>query len=1090
MKGYFLKIAFIAFVFMLTNIFIIHSQTWVQHSGDLNAGSVMTLYSNSTNIYAGTFGEGVFFTTNNGTNWTNIKGNLPNSYIKALIIIDSNLYAGMGYYGVMRTSNNGALWSSQNAGLNNRFVQAFANFGNWLFAGTRKGGVFKTTNAGASWTSVNNGLPATVDIRSFIIRGTILFAGTDAGVYSSIDSGATWTPADSGLPSKDISALMQRGGSLYAAVFGSGVYKSTDGGRYWSSINSGLTNYSVSSLCSISSNIYAATLGGGVYITTNDGVAWSNLSSTIPNDYINVIISLGNDVFAGSLYGPVGGVMKTADNVDNWQVRNNGFTHYGKINDFVNSGANTFAAGEGGASFSTNNGTTWTSVSNGMPSNIIINSLVANGNGVLAGTDFRGVYITTNNGTAWTQINNGLHNNPKVRQIIVNSSNLYAASDTGFYTSTNNGGTWSSYNNGLTNKDLNALTFLDTALFVGTSNAVFKSLNRGASWQSSSTGLPSLPISSFAVIGATIFAAVDGGGVFVSNNFGQNWTGVNSGLGELSVRSLYVQGTALYAGTLNGLYVTVTNGDSWVPVPANALTNNNIQSIGFVNNNLMVGTIGGGVFQLDLTALLLTGNLQKSGYCTTNQLQVPVLAIGTYSSGNIFTAELSDTIGNFTNPVSIGTLSSITSGNINATIPPNTPRGSQYRMRVKSTSPVLIGQDNRKDISINPIPNVTLQPIDSVCASAPPFILTGGSPSGGSFTGLGVSLGKFDPGQVGPGLHTVTYTYTDPNGCNNSATRQISVLTVPTIVQDSLKAVCVYDQPVNLMTPGMTPTGGTFSGPGVINGLLYPATAGVGTIIIKYTVTGSNGCSNTAIRTIKVNPKPSVILSNFKDVCVDTQPFDLTGGFPEGGVYSGNGVISGKFYPALSGIGSINITYRFKDANSCEDSVTKSVHVYPAPQKPTITRGGDELAAGSAQTYQWYFKDVEITGATQQYYKPDKIGFYKVLITDAFGCNAMSDPFYFSGTDVMEILSFDFGAIYPNPSTGIFYVTLNDKSLKNINVKVKDLLGNLVKEADYLSESYLNEKIDISNSPSGIYFIEINTGTKRFAGKLIVSGIR
>ena len=1060
------------------------AQTWVKHSTDVPPGCVLTLYANGTNIYAGTYGEGVFFTTNNGTNWSNIKGSLPNTYVSAVHVVDTNLFVGTGYFGVYRSNNNGVDWSAQNAGLSNRYVQAFANFGTRVFAGTRRGGVFRTINNAASWVSSSSGLPSNCDVRCLVIRGTVIFAGTDTGIYSSVDSGATWTESNGGLPSYDVTALLQRGGSLYTCVYGSGVHKSTNGGRDWTPINSGLTSYNVTSLCSISSNLYVGTEGSGVFLTTNDGAGWNNISSTISNDYVNCLLSLGNNVFAGTLYGPGGGVCMTADNNDNWQYLNSGFSNYGKINSFVVAGTSTFAGGEGGIAHSTNNGLTWTIANSGMASNIVVNSLNVKGSSILAGTDFKGLYISTNNGGAWVQANNGFHLNPIIRSIVINGPDIFIGSDTGMYVSTNNGGSWSAYSNGLTNKNIYSLTFLDTVLFAGTSNAVYKSMNRGTSWVSSSTGLPSLPVNFLLTKGINVFASVEGGGVFMTSNGGQNWTGVNSGLGDLNVRSLYSYGSAVFTGTLNGVFVTVNNGDNWTYLPNTGLTNNNIQSLGYADTTLLAGTIGGGVFHLDLSSIILTGTLQKNAYCTTNQLQVPVLAIGTFNAGNIFTAELSDTIGNFGNPISIGTLNSIVSGNITATIPPGVVKGTQYRIRVKSTNPVLIAQDNQKDFSINPIPTVTLSPFDSVCASAPAFDLTGGLPAGGSYTGLGVSLGKFNPATVGPGLQTITYTYNDPNGCSNSASRQISVLTVPFILQDSLTSVCVYAPLVDL-TVGVTPTGGVFSGNGVSNGKFNPTVAGAGTHVLKYSVVGSNGCSNTAFRTIKVNPKPSLVLSNFQDVCVDTPPFDIQGGFPAGGTYSGSGVISNKFYPALSGIGNIPITYRFKDANGCEDSISKSIHVYPIPQKPTITRGGDELAASSAQTYKWYYKDEVIPGATTQYFKPDKIGFYKVEVQDAFGCSALSDPFYFSGTAVHDVTNFEFGIIYPNPSKGIFNIKIGDLNLKELEINVKDILGNSIYQRNVVMLGDSDEKIDISSVPSGIYILEIIAGEKRFVGKIV-----
>ena len=60
--------------------------------------------------------------------------------------------------------------------------------------------------------------------------------------------------------------------------------------------------------------------------------------------------------------------------------------------------------------------------------------------------------------------------------------------------------------------------------------------------------------------------------------------------------------------------------------------------------------------------------------------------------------------------------------------------------------------------------------------------LTGASPSGGTYTGAGVSSGSFDPAAAGLGIHTLTYTYSDSSGCTDSASRTF-VVTVLTSIQ-------------------------------------------------------------------------------------------------------------------------------------------------------------------------------------------------------------------------------------------------------------------------------------------------------------------
>jgi hypothetical protein len=74
-------------------------------------------------------------------------------------------------------------------------------------------------------------------------------------------------------------------------------------------------------------------------------------------------------------------------------------------------------------------------------------------------------------------------------------------------------------------------------------------------------------------------------------------------------------------------------------------------------------------------------------------------------------------------------------------------------------------------------PAVTLAlSIDTACqATTAPFVLTGESPAGGTFSGPGVSGGSFDPMSANIGVNMISYTYTDINGCTGSAADSIFV---------------------------------------------------------------------------------------------------------------------------------------------------------------------------------------------------------------------------------------------------------------------------------------------------------------------------
>jgi uncharacterized delta-60 repeat protein len=108
-------------------------------------------------------------------------------------------------------------------------------------------------------------------------------------------------------------------------------------------------------------------------------------------------------------------------------------------------------------------------------------------------------------------------------------------------------------------------------------------------------------------------------------------------------------------------------------------------------------------------------SFSTTAYCAGRSVSIPYIALGSYYSGNVFTAQLSNSVGNFSNPTVIGSISTQSSDTIKAYLPANTPTGSGYRIRVISSSPSVVGIDNGSDIAVTQNPNapICLVTVDS-----------------------------------------------------------------------------------------------------------------------------------------------------------------------------------------------------------------------------------------------------------------------------------------------------------------------------------------------------------------------------------------
>ncbi len=97
----------------------------------------------------------------------------------------------------------------------------------------------------------------------------------------------------------------------------------------------------------------------------------------------------------------------------------------------------------------------------------------------------------------------------------------------------------------------------------------------------------------------------------------------------------------------------------------------------------------------------ITTSVAPVAQCPASSIAVPYsIGCTAFAEGNVFTAQLSDSIGSFANPVNIGTLSSTASGTINAVIPSSTGFGKNYRIRIISSLPETYGTPNDNYFSI------------------------------------------------------------------------------------------------------------------------------------------------------------------------------------------------------------------------------------------------------------------------------------------------------------------------------------------------------------------------------------------------------
>jgi hypothetical protein len=534
----------------------------------------------------------IFLANINIAQWVQTNGPYSGD-IRCLIFHNSYIFAGTMGDGIYVSSNNGESWKTANNGINCLIIHSFAESGSNLFAGTCMG-VFLSTNNGTSWQSVNNGLVTPgnyLDVHSLAVSGDNIFAGLDGGVGISSDNGANWM-ISGGVPSYlKIHTLAVSGANIYAGTDYSGVYCSSDNGLNWQAI--GLADLDILALVVFDSTILAATLTEAVKRSTDNGANWTQVEC-----YGRSFTVVGD-----TLYSCHDGICMSVDSGLTW-------TDVALVDTVVNviavHGSNIFAGTFGGIFRSTDNGIIWSRASTGI--NNTNNILYKMGSNLITitsefNTDNR-VYISSDNGDTWAKAGAGTVSliQKNVNTFFSLDKDIFAATDNGVYVSTDEGVIWSTA--GLGDKQVVTLASLNNYLFAGVKfgagKGIYRSADKGKNW--AFMGQPGFgAINSFAVMDPFIIAItpfihrssnhgvtwtqqlpnqteegvlisvgekIFGGGsdVVVSNDSGKTWQEIESGLPDESwIQFLAAYDTTIFTLIDGSIFQCTYNNNTWSP---------------------------------------------------------------------------------------------------------------------------------------------------------------------------------------------------------------------------------------------------------------------------------------------------------------------------------------------------------------------------------------------------------------------------------------------------------------------------------------------------------------------------------------------
>jgi photosystem II stability/assembly factor-like uncharacterized protein len=579
-----------------------------------NPNVVYAAMGNVGNNKAFTSGAGVYKSTDGGATWTNTTSSIDIFDSYSDVAIDpsntNTVYMALGAFygttgnGVYKSTDGGSNWTLLAGGLasgsnlgrisialapSNSQVLYVSIAGNTGSTGSGLYRFFRSTDAGANWTNLTTGMPAYMGSQGWYDQWVIVNPTDPTNVFAAGAAGTT-----------------------------NAVIESTNSGASWSSIaRSSSANGSNGPHADHHASAFTS---AGLLLDGNDGGIWrldnsttSSIKWTDINDSINTI------QFEGIAQSPTNAAIALGGSQDNgtsrftdssgWTLTDGGdggmvrFSHQNSNLVYRVSPIGSFGAS---AYFrkSTNAGVSWSSAASGLPSTgADENGPISEGTDPSDSTNFyppfaidpnndqrlilgsSDLYVTTNGATSWTNLTSGksgwTNTNPSDAVAISNTNSgntIYAATGGTFasfsniFVSTNGGTTWASRNlpsgSGRVNEiqidpTNDQIAYAVVSTFSSGGALVWRTVNGGATWTNISGNLPNLPAWSLQIDTNqpnTLYVG-DDTGVYVTNNLGTSWAPLTSGLPNAQVFQLdFNAGTrTLAAGTHGrGMWETLT----------------------------------------------------------------------------------------------------------------------------------------------------------------------------------------------------------------------------------------------------------------------------------------------------------------------------------------------------------------------------------------------------------------------------------------------------------------------------------------------------------------------------------------------------
>ena len=447
------------------------------------------------------------------------------------------------------------------------------------------------------------------------------------------------------------------------------------------------------------------------------------------------------------------------------------------------------------------------------------------------------------------------------------------------------------------------------------------------------------------------------------------------------------------------------------------------------------------------SALSISCSVNPLILCEKTSISVPFSVSGNFVAGNIFTAQLSDNLGSFTNSLSIGSIAGISSGSILCRIPSGIS-GNGYRIRIVSSSPVYNGNNNGSNISIHSLPNPTINGSFTVCQASGTVVYSVPMVFGHQYEWSQIKKGDIIGGYTNntlsiqwksSGIDTIRVKQLNPiTGCSKDTSFQVIIHSLPIFTINGLSNVCEDTtlREYSVKTIEDNEYSWRNSGLGMIKGSsteskvsLQWNNPGIDTLFFMQK-NSKTLCSKDTFIIIKINPLPNPVIIGNTEVLEQSKDIEYRVNYESGSLYEW-----------------------FIDNNSAEFSIKDQNRVVLR-----FTKNGLVVLKVRQTTKDLCTKESSIS----------------IVVSPISSVLDRDEKLY---------------TIFPNPvdNQGELYISCLDNHQSNIYIELMDMYGSTyVEEIIRPFQSYKAQVISLSSLSKGMYILKLRTSDKVHIEKIIV----